>query len=40
VTREYLDKVAAARNDIAKSGKKSVKQMELPIGLHNGAVRG
>lgn len=40
VTQEYLDKVAAARNDIAKSGKKSVKQMELPIGLHNGAARG
>jgi amidophosphoribosyltransferase len=40
VTPEYLEKVAAARNDSAKSGKKSVKQMELPIGLHNGAARG
>jgi amidophosphoribosyltransferase len=40
VTPEYLEKVAAARNDSAKSGQKSVKQMELPIGLHNGAARG
>lgn len=39
VTPEYLEKVAAARNDNAKAGKK-VKQMELPIGLHNGAARG
>jgi amidophosphoribosyltransferase len=39
VTPEYLEKVAAARNDSAKSGKK-IKQMELPIGLHNGAARG
>ena len=37
VTQEYLDKLAAARNDSAKSGKKTNKQMELPIGLHNGA---
>jgi amidophosphoribosyltransferase len=40
VTAEYLEKVAAARNDIAKAGKRSVKQIELPIGLHNGAARG
>jgi amidophosphoribosyltransferase len=36
VTEEYLQRLAAARNDAAKSGKKSGKQMELPIGLHNG----
>lgn len=36
VTQEYLEKLAAARNDEAKSGGKSSKQMELPIGLHNG----
>lgn len=36
VTPEYLAKLAAARNDAAKSGTKSDKQMELPIGLHNG----
>ncbi|ACE83821.1 amidophosphoribosyltransferase [Cellvibrio japonicus] len=38
VTQEYLDKLAAMRNDSAKTGKKSNKQMELPIGLHNGAL--
>lgn len=36
VTQAYLDRLAAARNDSAKAGKKSTKQ-ELPIGLHNGA---
>lgn len=36
VTQEYLEKLAAARNDEAKLGGKSSKQMELPIGLHNG----
>jgi amidophosphoribosyltransferase len=36
VTQEYLEKLALARSDEAKLGKKSSKQMELPIGLHNG----
>jgi amidophosphoribosyltransferase len=39
VTPEYLEKVAAARNDGAKSGSKQNKQMELPIGLHNSSSR-
>ncbi len=37
VTQEYLDKVAAARNDSAKAGKKSGKPADAPMGLHNGA---
>lgn len=40
VTPEYLNKIAAARNDSAKSGKKNNKQIELPIGLHNSSARG
>lgn len=40
VTPEYLNKIAAARNDNAKSGKKHNKQIELPIGLHNSSARG
>jgi amidophosphoribosyltransferase len=32
----YLNQLAAARNDLTKTGK-TEKQMELPIGLHNGA---
>lgn len=39
VTPEYLERLAAARNDEAKAGYKSDKQMELPIGLHNGNSR-
>jgi amidophosphoribosyltransferase len=39
VTPEYLEKIAAARNDGAKSGSKQNKQMELPIGLHNSSTR-
>ncbi len=38
VTQQYLDKLAAMRSDSAKSGKKTNTQMELPIGLHNGAL--
>lgn len=38
VTQEYLDKVAAARNDAAKSGKKSGKPVDAPMGLHNGGI--
>jgi amidophosphoribosyltransferase len=39
ITQEYLNKVANARNDSAKGGRKSEKHAELPIGLHNGAAR-
>ena len=38
VTKEYLEKLAAARNDSAKEGKKSGKASEAPMGLHNGAM--
>lgn len=38
VTEEYLEKLAAARNDSAKAGKKSGKASEAPMGLHNGAM--
>jgi amidophosphoribosyltransferase len=38
VTKEYLEKLAAARNDSAKAGKKSGKASEAPMGLHNGAM--
>jgi amidophosphoribosyltransferase len=33
-----LKKLAAARNDSAKSGKKTGKASEAPMGLHNGAM--
>lgn len=38
VTPEYLARIAAARNDEAKAGKKGNKSGDAPIGLHNGAV--
>lgn len=38
VTQEYLDKLADARNDLAKVGKKLSKPSDAPIGLHNGAM--
>lgn len=38
VTPEYLEKVAAARNDSAKTSKKSGKTVDSPMGLHNGAM--
>ena len=38
VTKEYLEKLAAERNDFTKSGKKSGKASEAPMGLHNGAM--
>ncbi len=37
VSQEYLDKLAAARNDAAKTSKKSGKPTDSPMGLHNGA---
>ncbi|MFO1388980.1 amidophosphoribosyltransferase [Cellvibrio sp.] len=37
VTKEYLDKLAAARNDSAKENKKAGKT-ESPMGLHNGGA--
>jgi len=40
VTPEYLNRIAAARSDSMKAGKKSTKQIELPIGLHNSSARG
>jgi amidophosphoribosyltransferase len=38
VSQEYLNKIAAARSDSAKSGKKAGKAGEAPIGLHNGSM--
>ncbi|RZA02645.1 MAG: amidophosphoribosyltransferase [Moraxellaceae bacterium] len=38
VTKEYLERVASERNDSAKSGKKTGKTTESPMGLHNGAM--
>lgn len=38
VTPEYLNRLAAERNDSAKAGKKSGKAGDAPMGLHNGAM--
>lgn len=38
VTPEYLAKLAKARNDLAKTGKKSNNLSDEPIGLHNGSM--
>jgi amidophosphoribosyltransferase len=38
VTPEYLEKLALARSDLAKTGKKSGSPSDAPLGLHNGAV--
>jgi amidophosphoribosyltransferase len=38
VTPEYLDKLALARSDLAKTGKKSSNPSDAPLGLHNGAM--
>lgn len=38
VTQEYLDKLAAARNDAIRSGKKSSSSGDNHMGLHNGVA--
>lgn len=38
VTQEYLDKLAAARNDNTRGGKKSSRSEDTLIGLHNGVA--
>jgi len=40
VSQEYLDKLAAARNDSTRGGKKSAKPEDTLIGLHNGFSAG
>lgn len=40
VTQAYLDKLAAARNENTRSGKKSSKPEDTLIGLHNGVAAG
>jgi amidophosphoribosyltransferase len=40
VTQEYLDRLAEARNESTRAGKKSSKSEDTLIGLHNGAANG